>query len=158
MKRIETFLEHCEIWRTAVGYLLSNCFGISIDLLKVDIVQVLSSTNVVALEQEETQEDLGDGKFDNDEEKEYAKLVDRTNSINAISFDGNVHALNLQKIKETAQEVSQPATNDSNENFEVLNTVEHLQKQLSESEDTIHATEARCSELHEKILELGKQL
>lgn len=163
MKKIETFISHTENWSEVVGNLLSNAFGMKIDLMKVDIQEVLSNIeiNTVELDKTDSQDILG-GKgsknYENLDEKEYAELVDRTNSIQAISFDGNVHSLNLQKIKESREKVSAPMSQETGEKFVVLNTVEELQKQLNESEDLIHTTEKRCSELHEKMLTMGNDL
>merc|ERR1712217_629304 len=39
-----------------------------------------------------------------------------------------------------------------------MGTVEQLQGQLRESESTIHDTEFRCNELHEKMIILGREL
>jgi hypothetical protein len=163
MKRIETFLEHCETWRRTVGNLMSNCFGITIDMLKVDVTDVVSSTNIVS-EAVDVQEILSENNLTNENQEEnktenqYSKLVNRTNSINAISFDGNVHNLNLKKIQETNQTVSNFCSDDTEQNLETLNTVGQLQNQLRESETTIHDTEYRCNELHEQMIELGRQL
>ena len=163
MKRIETFLEHCDTWRMTVGNLMSNCFGITVDMLKVDVADVLSSTNIVS-EPVDVQEILSENCLKNENQEEnksenqYSKLVNKTNSINAISFDGNVHNLNLKKIQETNQTVSDFCSDETEQNLDTLNTVGQLQNQLRESETTIHDTEFRCNELHEKMIELGRQL
>ena len=164
MKRIDTFLEHCDRWRTTVGNLMSNCFGVTIDMLKVDVAEVLSSTNIVE-ELNDEQNILSENNFlenedqeENKTENQYCKLVNRTNSINAISFDGNVHNLNLKKIQESQEKVSEFCSEESQENINTLNTVEQLQGQLRESESTIHDTEFRCNELHEKMIILGREL
>merc|ERR1719220_1689313 len=161
MKKIETFISHCENWSEVVGNLLSNVFGLKVDLMRCDVKDILSSVNVLGLENTDSQETIG-GKgnraYANEDEKEYADLVDRTNSIQAISFDGNVHSLSLQKIKESKEKVSAPMSDLTENNFEVLNSVEQLQKQLEESEGLIHDTEKRCTELHEKMLVMGTDL
>ena len=151
MKKIETFINHCENWSDVTGNMLSNCFGLKIDLMKCDVKDVLSNVNILDIENTDSQTEILGGKgnkaYANQDEKEYADLVDRTNSIQAISFDGNVHSLSLQKIKESKEKVSMPMSEKTEGSFEVLNSVEQLQKQLNESEGLIHETERRCTEL-----------
>ena len=46
MKKMETYLLHSNNWITVAENLMSNCFGMRIDLLKIDVEEVLSKTEV----------------------------------------------------------------------------------------------------------------
>ena len=68
---------------------LSNCFGMTIDLLKVDVSEVLSSTNVVELEKNESQDTLaGEARqFEDEEEKEYWAVLEFLESCKILGFN-----------------------------------------------------------------------